>query len=69
MLASGVANTISAPFLCYISGPSLARIWIVDRAGGTTQVSPPGEHYNKELLLKLLRVAAPCLHLIYTLPT
>ncbi|PIK45193.1 putative solute carrier family 26 member 10 [Apostichopus japonicus] len=39
MLASGVANTISAPFLCYISGPSLARIWIVDRAGGTTQLT------------------------------
>ncbi|KAJ8046199.1 Pendrin [Holothuria leucospilota] len=38
MLASGISNTFSSFFLCYVSGPSPARIWIVDKAGGTSQL-------------------------------
>ncbi|PIK45192.1 putative pendrin [Apostichopus japonicus] len=39
LLASGFANSISSFFLCYVSGPSLSRIWILEKAGGRSQIT------------------------------
>ncbi|KAJ8046200.1 Prestin [Holothuria leucospilota] len=39
LIASGFANSLSSFFRCYVSGPSLSRIWILEKAGGSTQLS------------------------------
>lgn len=51
LIASGFANSLSSFFRCYVSGPSLSRIWILEKAGGSTQVLESFKILSKTMIM------------------